>query len=162
MDRLNQDTLGYILQSAILAPSADNQHRVRFKIAGNTLRVMSTEASLPPPGGYKRALVLMSLGALLENLSIAASRFGIQAGAVLGPDPARPDFVLEIRMQPDKTAVDPLWRSIPLRHTNRRVLFRGPKMSSTERDEMEAAVQNFASGRLIWLDEPNARKRVLR
>lgn len=162
MDRLNQDTLRYILQSAIQAPSADNQHRVRFKIGRNAIRVVYTEASLPPPGGYKRALVLMSLGALVENLAIAASRFGIQTAPLLDPDPDQPDFVLEIRMRPDQAEADPLWQSIPLRHTNRRVLFRGPRMSNTERDEIATAVQSFAAGQLVWLEDPTARNRALR
>ncbi len=162
MEVVNQDTLRYILQSAVLAPSADNQHRVRFKIGRNAIRVLYTEASLPPPGGYKRALVLMSLGALVENLAIAASRFGIRADVVLNPDANQPDYLVEVRMQPDMAAADTLWQSIPLRHTNRRVLFRGPLMSQSDRGEMDAAVQGFTSGRLIWLDEPTLRRRALR
>lgn len=162
MNHLNQDTLRFILESAILAPSADNQHRVRFKLDQNAIRVTYTEASLPPPGGYKRALVLMSLGALVENLTIAASRFGIRAVTALCPDPNQPDWVLQIQLQPDLTPADPLWQSIPLRHTNRRVFFRGPKMSSAEQGELDAAAHTFPACRLIWLDDPVARNLALR
>jgi len=162
MNHLNQDTLRFVLESAILAPSADNQHRVRFKLDQNSIRVTYTEASLPPPGGYKRALVLMSLGALVENLTIAASRFGIRAVTALCPDPNQPDWVLQIQLQPDLTPTDPLWQSIPLRHTNRRVFFRGPKMSSAERGELDAAARVFPACRLIWLDDPVTRNLALR
>lgn len=162
MNLLDQDTLRFILESAILAPSADNQHRVRFKLDQNTIRVSYTEASLPPAGGYKRALALMSLGALVENITIAASRFGIQAITALYPAPNQPDWVLQIQLQPDQAAADPLWQSIPQRHTNRRVVFRGPGMSDAERGEMDAAAHRQPSCRLIWLDDPVTRKLALR
>lgn len=160
MNHLNQDTLRFILESAILAPSADNQHRVRFKLDQNTIRVTYIEPALPPPGGYKRALVLMSLGALVENLTIAASRFGIQAVTV--PDPDRSDWGVQIHLQPDQAVVDPLWQSIPLRHTNRRVFFRGPRMSGVERGELDAAAGTYPACRLIWLDDPVKRNHALR
>ena len=62
MDRFNQDTLHFILENAILAPSADNQHRIRFQLVDDTIRVRYTEAELPPQGGYRRVLALLSLG----------------------------------------------------------------------------------------------------
>lgn len=162
MDQLNQDTLRYILESAILAPSADNHHRVRFKLDQNIIRVTYIESPLPPPGGYKRALVLMSLGALAENLAIAASRFGIRAVTALCPDPNQPDWVLRIQLQPDQAEVDPLWHSIPLRHTNRRVLFRGPRMSAAEQEELNAAAHVFPACQLHWLEDPAKRNHALR
>ena len=159
---LAQDAYRFILESAIRAPSADNQHRVRFKLDQNFIRVTLTEAALPPPGGYKRALALMSLGALVENLTIASSRFGIQAVTTLYPDPNQPDWVLQIHLQRDQAVVDPLWQSIPLRHTNRRVFFRGPKMSSAERSELDAVAQTSPACQLIWLDDPESRDHALR
>ncbi|MDP1644297.1 MAG: hypothetical protein Q8L71_02195 [Thiobacillus sp.] len=162
MNHLNPDTLRFILESAILAPSADNQHRVRFKLDQNAIRVTYTEPALPPPGGYKRALVLMSLGALVENLTIAASRFGIQAVTALYPDPNQPDWVLQTHLQPDQAVVDPLWQSISLRHTNRRVFFHGPQMSEAERGELDAAANAFPACQLLWLDDPAKRNHALR
>lgn len=160
-DRVNQDTLRFILGSAILAPSADNQHRVRFQVDQDTLLVNYTESPLPSPGGYKRALALLSLGALAENLAIAASRFGMRAETVLFPDPAEPQRIMQIRLQPDLAAADPLWQSIPLRHTNRRVFFRGPRLTRMERDELEAAARVYPACQLLWLDEPARRRQAL-
>ena len=162
MNRLDPDTLRFILESAVLAPSADNQHRVRFKLDQNSIRVTHTGSALPSPGGYRRALVLMSLGALVENLTIAASRFGIKTVTALFPDPKQPDCVSQIHLQPDQAEVDPLWPSIPLRHTNRRVFFHGPKMSDTERDELDAAAHALPDCQLNWLDGSEIRNQVLR
>ena len=157
-----QDAHRFILESAIRAPSADNRHHVRFKLDQNSIRVTSTEVTPLPPGGYKRALALMSLGALVENVTIAASRFGIQAHTELYPDPNQPDWVLQIDLQPAQADVDPLWQSIPLRHTNRRVFFHGPEMSSSEREQLDVAAQTFAACQLVWLDDPSSRNHALR
>lgn len=162
MNRLGSDTLRFILESAILAPSADNQHRIRFKLDQNFIQVINTEPALPLPGGYKRALILMSLGALVENLTIAATRFGIKTAITYFPDPKQPDWVLQIHLQPSQTGTDPLLPAIPLRHTNRRVFFHGPKMSSTERDQLNALAHVFPGCQLNWLDGFKVRNQVLR
>ena len=160
--KLDQEQLNFVLESAILAPSADNHHRIRFQFIDNTIRVHYTQAELPPQGGYKRVLALLSLGAVSENLTIAASRFGMQAETVLFPDPAQPDWIMQICLQPDQAVVDPLWQVIPLRHTNRQIRFRGPKMTAAERSELDAAAHAYPACQLVWLDEPTLRKQVLR
>lgn len=160
--KLDQEQINFILESAILAPSADNYHRIRFQLAENTIQVHCTQAELPPQGGYKRVLALLSLGAVSENLSIAASRFGMQAETVLLPETTKPDLLMQIRLQPDQAVVDPLWQVIPLRHTNRQIRFRGPMMTATERSELDAATYIYPSSQLVWLDEPAQRKQVLR
>ncbi len=162
MSQLDQDTLRFILEGAILAPSADNHHRVRFRLDHDTLRVTYTEPKLPPPAGYNRALALMSLGALVENLTITASRFGIRAVPLLLPDPNQPDWVLSIHLKPDQTVADPLWEMIPLRHTNRRVYFRGPRIAHAEQAELDSAAQLFPDCQLNWLDDSAIRNQILR
>ena len=160
--KIDLKQLSFVLESAILAPSADNQHRIRFQLAEDTIRVLYTETELPPQGGYKRVLALLSLGAVSENLTIAASRFGMQAATVLFPDQTQPDWILQIRLQPDQVDVDPLWQVIPLRHTNRRIRFRGPKMTAVERSELDTAISAYPCSQLIWLDEPKRRRHALR
>lgn len=161
MDKVDQEQLCLILESAILAPSADNFHRVRFQVTEDTIQIRYTGAA-PPPGGYKQALAFLSLGAMSENLTVAASRFGIRAESLLFPDPTQPDWVVQIHLQSHQVVADPLWQAIPLRHTNRRVRFRGPKMTGAEQSELDAAAHTHPGCQLVWLDEPPLRKRALR
>jgi hypothetical protein len=158
----DQEQLRFILDSAILAPSADNQHRIRFRLSENTIHVRLSQALPLADGGYKRVLALLSLGSVAENLTIAASRFGIQAETTLCPDPKNPALIMEIRLQADQAVVDPLWQVIPLRHTNRQVWFHGPKMSAAEQGELGAAVYPQSACQLVWLDEPAQRGCALR
>lgn len=161
MTQLDQEQRDFILGSAILAPSADNHHRIRFRVDADTIQIRYTEELLPQ-GGYKRVLALLSLGAVVENIKIAASRFGLCAQTTLLPDPAQPGLSIQIRLHPGQTAIDPLWQVIPLRHTNRQVRFRGPRLSSIESSELATAVSAYPSTQLIWLDDPAQRNQVLR
>lgn len=158
---LSQEQQQFILHSAILAPSADNHHRLRFQVSDDTICIRQVEQQLPPVGAYKRVLALLSLGALAENLKIAASRFGVATEMGLLPDPARPDLLLELRVRPDGVPADPLWQTIPLRHTSRQLRFRGPAMSDTQRAELAAAVRAYPASSLLWLDEGERRQRAL-
>jgi len=162
VSKLDQQQLNFILESAILAPSADNQHRIRFELAGNIIRIYYTEAEFPPQGGYKWVLALLSLGAVSENLTIAASRFGIQAKIVLFPNPAQPHWIMQIDLRPDQASVDPLWQVIALRHTSRRLRFQGPAMTDAERGELDAAAHSYPACQLLWLDQPAQRRQALR
>ncbi|MGC2049126.1 MAG: hypothetical protein WA635_11020 [Gallionella sp.] len=162
MDHFDQDSLHFILESAILAPSADNQHRIRFQLAENTIRVRYIGANLPPQGSYRHVLALLSLGAVAENLSIAASRFRIGTEIVLLPDLRQPNLIMQIRLLAEEAKADRLWRSIPLRHTNRQMRFRGPRMTDTERGELDSVANTYPACQLVWLDETPWRTQALR
>lgn len=66
---------------------------------------------------------------MAENLTVAASRFAIKTEIILFLDLEQPDWVMQIRLQPDQAEVDPLWQAIPLRHINHQVRFRGSKIT---------------------------------
>ena len=160
MPNLDPQQIEFILKSAIQAPSADNQHRVRFRVDVDTIQIRYTEA-LPLRGGYTRVLALLSLGALVENLSISASRFGMGSHTTLLPDSLQPGLAIQIRLTPGDALVDPLWEMISLRHTNRQVRFRGPKLSDIERSELAATTRACPDVQLVWLDEPIQRRKTL-
>lgn len=152
----------FILESAIHAPSADNQHRIRFEVDGNILLVRLTDVALPPKGGYKRVLMLISLGALAENLAIAASRFGLEAVIDFLPADAPSDCVVRVGFKNAGSERSPLCSQIPLRHTNRSMLFRGPGLADEDKEELQAGVPRFAGVNLHWLDVPARRRQAVR
>lgn len=162
MDKLNQQQLDFILKSAILAPSADNQHKICFEVTGNIIRIRYTGTEFPPEGGYKWVLALLSLGAMSENITLAASRFGFQSEIILSPDlNHRPDWIIQICLRPNQAKNGQLWKEIPLRHTNRRIRFYGPRMTDAEQGELDKSVHAFPACELAWLDEPVLRKQSL-
>ena len=146
-----------LVESAIQAPSADNKHPVRFQLGDQCIEIYHVRNDWSEHG-YKRVLDLLSLGALVENLAIAASRFGAGIKTTLLPEPGQPNLVLRVNLLIDKIQTDPLWKIIPLRHTNRAVWFHGPRLSPDERLLLEAAVSNRSDGQLHWLDQPSERR----
>ncbi len=157
----SRSQLDFILGSAILAPSADNRHFLRFEILCNGLSVYYTGEALPAPGGYRRALALLSFGAVAENLTIAASRFGIRT-EVRGPcDPAYPGPIFQVFWYPRAIEPDALWEEIPRRHTNRRVWYRGPRLSHDDLAMLRLAVQAYPGCDLEWLEAPERKSQVI-
>ncbi len=157
----DQESLRTILEAAILAPSADNHHRVRFHMLAEGLEICHSAGGLPATGGYRRVLDLLSLGALLENLVLAAGGQGWDVHLQPFPDPGRPQVFCHVRWSRRDPTLEPLWQAIPARQTNRRLLFRGPPMSPEERESVERATAGWPGIELMWLDAPRLRQRVL-
>jgi len=164
MPALDPQQLRFVLESAILAPSADNKHRIRFSGDGDELHILGTDPELPPAGSYRRVLALLSLGALAENAIIAATRFGVGTSIDLLPEQSRPDTLLRLRFNPNhlETVEESLWRVIPDRQTNRRLRFRGPRLTSDQQAALEQRCSDEHGTRLVWLDEPPLRRAALK
>ena len=160
MEAITPEQVRGVLQSAIQAPSADNHHPVRFQLDGSRILVHHTRTAWGQPG-YQRVLDLLSLGALAENLAIAASRYGANADIRLFPDSKHPELALSIDLQPGVTQIDPLWHEIPKRHTSRQLHFRGPPFDATERAQLDAITHAHPSCTLHWLDTAADRKPIL-
>lgn len=158
------DQIKFILESGILAPSADNKHRLRFQVDELGVNVWYTGESMPLHGGYKRALTLLNFGAVSENLAIAARRFGLHLEPLFFPDKAKPDLVFKSLWLRGGNGIGntlPDWKSISQRHTNRRIIYKGPRMVSSERIKLDAATATWPDSNLLWLDEPQVRRNAL-
>jgi len=160
MNSVKTREIDYMLESAIQAPSADNHHRVRFRLVDNAVLVNYTGGELALSAGYKRILALLSLGALSENFTIAASRFGLKIGVTLFPDSTQPYSVIRFHLLSKNVKADPLWQFIPFRHTNRHVLFHGSELNIIQRSRVEDSVNFYPTTQLIWLKSMQ-RKQVL-
>jgi nitroreductase len=164
MTKPTPEQLRFILESGILAPSADNHHPLRFEVDEDGVNIWYSRGGLPEQGGYKRVLVLLSMGAVSENLTLAAGRYGLHVEPELFPQPEKPNLVFRIRWLPgewhDQDEAS-LWEVIPLRHTNRSIRYRGPRLSPQEQDRLERLAEAQPGVGLSWLDEPNVRRKAL-
>lgn len=149
-----------ILQAAVLAPSADNHHRLRLSVMATGVQVRTQPGRLAELTGYKRTLDLLSLGAVIENIVLRASAHKLAATVELFP-PGQPDVIAQIQLQATTTAPDPLHASIPERHTNRR-FFKGPPENSDTLRQISHAAQQIPGCTLDWLDDATQRSKALR
>lgn len=163
MNSPTPEQLQFILESGILAPSADNKHRLRFDVSHSGVNVWYSDKQLPHVEGYKRVLALLSMGAVSENLAIAASRFDIRAELLLFPDPRQPNLIFQAIWKEGPTeGTEPLWDAIPLRRTNRSLRYRGPGLCAEDRARLELATVSSPGCRLTWLDAPATRRLALK
>ncbi len=117
-----------VLQSAILAPSPHNTQPWRVAFKGEERILLSIDRTRLIPGCDpigRQAYI--SAGAFLENLDLAAKSEGFRADIDLFPGgwpdarTVAEDPVAHVDLVEDRrVGCDPLFRQVPLRHTNRR------------------------------------------
>lgn len=157
---LSKDDVRFVLQSAVLAPSADNRLPIRFRITNGAIAVRFAGASLPRPRGYREMLLLLSVGALAENAVVGASQIGKRLRIEVPPDLRSELPLLTLASTGETTTPDPLYEQLERRQTNRSVIFRGPPLSTTEG---QAIVKDCAlpEGDLHWLNNRATRASVV-
>jgi hypothetical protein len=116
------EKLRYLLRWGVLAPSNHNTQPWLFEVSGGTLSLYADRTrALPVADPHDRELVI-SCGAALFYLRVAARHFGCTTEIDYMPDPRTPDLLARVRLG-EKVASSADWRllyeAIPRRHTNR-------------------------------------------
>lgn len=114
--------LAYLVRYAVQAPSNHNSQPWLFHLDGDTLYLYADRArALPVVDPDDRALVI-SCGAALLNLRVAAKHFGHQLRCEVLPDPGDVDVLARAELVPSEPARYEdklLFWAISHRHTNR-------------------------------------------
>lgn len=116
------ERLRFLLQWAVLAPSRHNAQPWVFEIAGGELRVYADRQRALPIADPDGRQLLMSCGAAIANLRLAAAHFGQATSVELLPGFRRDGLLARVRLE-ERSASTPegeaLFRAIPARRTNR-------------------------------------------
>lgn len=150
-----------LAEAAALAPSADNRHIFQVERAASCLRLWARPEFIAAPF-HRRVLGLISLGATAENVMLRAARLGLRGGPAWFPDPGVPELLAEFRFEHGPSAADRLEAALAKRHTNRRLVYRGPPLSPGERSLLDADVKGVPGVTLFWLDASRLRREALR
>ena len=148
-----------VLDLARWAPSGDNSQPWRFEITGDeTARITFDASNLQNPYEYNAAEPgKFALGALLETLSIAATRHHRKAGWTLDTgDGIRVGIKLGKAID---AAEDPLCDYIRSRSVDRRP-YSLRALTAKQKAELEASVG--PGFRIVWREEASARMQVAR
>lgn len=118
---MDQNIINKILDAAIKAPSGDNVQPWAFQVSEDFLSV--SLYNLPEKDhsyyNYQQTASYIALGAVIENISIAASHLGLQAAVALFPSSSESDLVAQINFSPTDAQEEPLYAAIFQRETNR-------------------------------------------
>lgn len=118
-----EDRLAFLVRYAVLAPSGHNTQPWLFRVQEGRLELIADRTRcLPVVDPEDRALVI-SCGAALFNLAVAASRFGDPVAIERLPDPAQPDLLATLRFEDGADGIadaQELFAAIRERRTTRR------------------------------------------
>ena len=116
------EQLQFLLRYAVLAPSSHNTQPWLFRIQGHELDLIADlNRSLPIVDPVNRELII-SCGAALNHLHVAARYFGFSSKIETFPEPEFPDLLarFSVGARCDSYAEDVLlFAAIPRRHTHR-------------------------------------------
>lgn len=158
---LTDECFAALAEAAVLAPSADNGHVFHIEKATGSLRLWATPGFMVAPF-HRRVLGLISLGAAAENVMLRAKRLGLCCGPIWFPDPQAPEILAEFRFEEGAQDSNALEAALASRHTNRRLVYHGPPLSTAERGLLDADVNSVPGAMLLWLDAPSLRRDALR
>lgn len=114
------ELLHEILRDACRAPSGDNTQPWRFKVSGDTIRVINAAEKDTSLFNWRQRTNHVALGACIENMKISAEGRGYRVDITCFPDPSDEYIVAEISFTPDPTAGNNLASYINKRASNRK------------------------------------------
>jgi len=150
-----------IVEAGVRAPSADNRHCFEVSASPDGILLFGSAAYLNGPF-HRKILSLISFGAVVENMTIRAARLGYQANISWLPHRSSPALIADLRLtrsEPVETARD---QAIAGRHTNRRVVFSGPRLSDVALRELKELVHGIDGVTLDFFDLGTRRAALLR
>ncbi|HET6297669.1 MAG TPA: hypothetical protein VFG33_30070 [Kribbella sp.] len=151
-DQLSMEQIDVLLSAAVAAPSMHNTQPWRFEVNGTVIDVfLDGSRALPAEDPTGRAMRIAA-GAATFNLRCAAASMGYGSWFGLTPNPAEPDLVARIVVEPtaspDRVLKD-LSRQIPRRHTSREPVRPVPVSTDARIALTRAALAEGAE--LTWL-----------
>ena len=153
--------LSSIVEAGALAPSADNRHCFEVEVSAAGVLLLGSTAFLEAPY-HRKLLSLISFGAVGENMRIRALRLGYRAALRWIPDPSRPSLMAELHLTQGEVVDCGLDAGIRGRHTNRRLVFSGPRLSEAELGYFHRRLEGAEGVSLCFLDSAAQRPKLLR
>ncbi len=122
---LTDEALRYIIAAGIAAPSGDNKQPWRFEAQGSRVSARIDPEADRSFFNFRQIASLVSLGAAVENMALAAGSLGFKAETVVcGGEAAEVNVITEF--SPSDSRPDELSGQIWERCTNRRMYRRRP------------------------------------
>ncbi|MBL0714252.1 MAG: ThiF family adenylyltransferase [Desulfosarcina sp.] len=158
---LSRPIVDYIIQAAVRAPSGDNCQPWRFRVRKNRMALYLRPEIDRSIFNVDQYASLIACGAAVENMRLAASRFGFEGRVKPFPQPEEPLRVADIHFKAGAGDEDPLQAFIPERHTNRTV-YDGRAIKPEVLSALTAETKEFAGVELTLIQDREIRRQIAR
>lgn len=153
-----EEIIDYIIKAGIQAPSGDNAQPWTFAKSNNQIGLYLDRAADDSFFNVNQMASLISCGAVIENMKVAATRFGLTADICYGQDgrTAQMDLSRTDAIEQD-TLAEYIWK----RKTNRK-LFDTGKVSQALLDELRSSIQGIPDTDIHFITDRLQLKKLAR
>ena len=146
-----KEIINYIVELGTWAPSADNVQPWKFSWDGTKLMLLKDVEKANFFYDVNNESTHLTFGALMENISIAASHFGLNAEFNLFPSGYYSDIISEVQFFSGTEKEDELYPHVMTRRVNR-AFYKNKKIQSEKVSTLKNIFHGDSNARLIWID----------
>ncbi|MCP4671345.1 MAG: hypothetical protein GY857_08555, partial [Desulfobacula sp.] len=143
-----EDIIKYLIDAGCKAPSGDNCQPWKFDYSADDLKVFLDPLADNSFFNVNQTASYIACGAAIENILLAASRYGISGQVKYLSNENQPDHIADIKLSFSKKEEDPLQRFIWERHTNRTKFNKQP-LEQKYLDQIRESLLPFNTSSLI-------------
>ncbi len=156
---ISQETMKFLLKAGTQAPSGDNCQPWKFDIRENRIDLFLDPLKDESFFNVNQIASLISCGAVIENIKIAASALGLNTRIESFEPKKNDNQVAAIDLLPDGDHADPLSDQIWKRHTNRKFYDKKPLPQSVT-DQLISSIENFPETDLHLITDRKKMKKL--
>ncbi|NOX34087.1 MAG: hypothetical protein GXP56_10185 [Deltaproteobacteria bacterium] len=158
-DDIPETVIDYLIKAGIQAPSGDNAQPWKFDRKKNQIDLYLNKEKDLSFFNVNQIASLISCGAVLENIKIAASSFGVKTKTEYFPTGRNNTLAASILLTADVIRKDNLYDFVWKRHTNRK--FYEKKMPPAfAMQEMEISIKPISGAQLHFITKREDLKRL--
>jgi len=156
---LPEEIIHYIIRAGIKAPSGDNAQPWKFSFKDNTIFLYLNKEADKSFFNINQIASIISCGAVLENMRIAASAFDLSTNINLLPSGLEDDLMASIELIHNGTPRNPLFASIWKRNTNRTFYEKKP-IPSLVLNDLKKSISGIPGVKLHFVIEKDELKKL--
>ena len=158
-ESIPKKVIRYIIRAGIQAPSGDNAQPWKFSFKDNTIFLYLDKEADNSFFNINQIASIISCGAVLENMRIAASAFDLNANIKHLPSNTEDDLMASIELVHNGTSRNPLFASIWKRNTNRTFYEKKPIPSITLND-LKKSISDIPGAKIHFVVEKDKLKKL--
>lgn len=143
----------FLVMCATLAPSPHNTQPWLFKVSGNNLEIYADKSRYLKSADPTHRMMILAIGAAIENLKVAAAHMGYQTRISLATDYAEflsSGYCASIQLESQTPVAQPHFDAIFNRQTTRTMFDLTPPLDTRFMESLQSQVSEFPGIDIQW------------